>query len=150
MPCCAQVIRLIEAVEGLKAQLDVPATIRQVMNKASSSAVDAAYLSTTLEMAYQAFDDQCTGANPRYPVGVRACEAFEAGCWLLMWSSEWRCVIAAALTAVDAAGCKVNKARMPPGQGYYVSAFYYLSYALLSALLAAAAFAAGEGLAPDA
>jgi hypothetical protein len=65
---CAQVIKLIEAVEGLKAQLDVPPTIRQVLNKAGSAAVDAAYLSSTLEMAYQAFDDQCTGTNPRYPV----------------------------------------------------------------------------------
>jgi hypothetical protein len=74
--CCAaalQVIRLIEAVEGLKAQLDVPPTIRQVMNKAGSSEGDAAYLGTTLEMAYQAFDDQCTGANPRYPVSVLSC-----------------------------------------------------------------------------
>jgi acetaldehyde dehydrogenase/alcohol dehydrogenase len=65
---CAQVIKLIEAVEGLKAQLDVPPTIRQVMNKAGSAELDAAYLDSTLEMAYQAFDDQCTGANPRYPV----------------------------------------------------------------------------------
>lgn len=63
-------IRLIEAVEGLKAQLDVPPTIRGVLNKAGSSEADAAYLATTLEMAYQAFDDQCTGANPRYPVRV--------------------------------------------------------------------------------
>ncbi|WIA11632.1 hypothetical protein OEZ85_011735 [Tetradesmus obliquus] len=63
-----KVIRLIEAVEGLKAQLDVPPTIRGVLNKAGSSEADAAYLATTLEMAYQAFDDQCTGANPRYPL----------------------------------------------------------------------------------
>jgi hypothetical protein len=39
------------------------------------------YMSTTLDMAYQAFDDQCTGANPRYPL-VKVCAA--SGCFVFV------------------------------------------------------------------
>jgi acetaldehyde dehydrogenase/alcohol dehydrogenase len=56
-----KVIKLIEAVEDLKAQLDVPPTIKEIVGAEKEDL----YMGSTLEMAYQAFDDQCTGANPR-------------------------------------------------------------------------------------
>jgi acetaldehyde dehydrogenase/alcohol dehydrogenase len=53
---------LIEAIEALKRRLAVPVTIRE-------AGVDAArFHSKVAEMAELAFDDQCTGANPRYPL----------------------------------------------------------------------------------
>ncbi len=59
-----KVERLILAIEELKLQLDIPITI-----KAALSPADQAMFYTRLdEMADQAFDDQCTGANPRYPL----------------------------------------------------------------------------------
>lgn len=64
----AQVIKLIEAVEGLKAAVDVPPTIKDVIGKKSPAEAEWYFMSTTLDIAYQAFDDQCTGANPRYPL----------------------------------------------------------------------------------
>ena len=53
---------LITNVEALKAKLEIPATIRDygVSEKEFLAAVD--------DLAVQAFDDQCTGANPRYPL----------------------------------------------------------------------------------
>ncbi len=53
---------LIAHVEALKQRLDVPMTIREygVSEKDFLEAVD--------ELAVKAFDDQCTGANPRYPL----------------------------------------------------------------------------------
>ena len=53
---------LITAIEQLKAQLDIPATIKDLGVSESS------FLELLDEMCYQAFDDQCTGANPRYPL----------------------------------------------------------------------------------
>jgi acetaldehyde dehydrogenase/alcohol dehydrogenase len=57
-----KVERLVKAVEGLKAKLDIPATIRDagVPEPAFTAALDT--------LAEDAFDDQCTGANPRYPL----------------------------------------------------------------------------------
>jgi acetaldehyde dehydrogenase/alcohol dehydrogenase len=53
---------LVKAVEGLKKELDIPASIRDagVPEKAFFADLDA--------LAEEAFDDQCTGANPRYPL----------------------------------------------------------------------------------
>ena len=53
---------LITAIEQLKAQLDIPATIKDLGVSESN------FLELLDEMCYQAFDDQCTGANPRYPL----------------------------------------------------------------------------------
>ena len=53
---------LIEAIEQLKAQLDIPSTIKDL------GVSETHFLETLDEMCYQAFDDQCTGANPRYPL----------------------------------------------------------------------------------
>lgn len=57
-----KVERLIEAIEALKKRVGIPASIREagVSDKAFYDKLDA--------MSEQAFDDQCTGANPRYPL----------------------------------------------------------------------------------
>lgn len=55
--------KLIAAIEDLKEQLDIPKTI-----KAALSEDDRAFYAQVEWMAEQAFDDQCTGANPRYPL----------------------------------------------------------------------------------
>lgn len=53
---------LIQAIERLKAEVDIPSNI-----KATGIPEDAFY-SKLDEMAELAFDDQCTGTNPRYPL----------------------------------------------------------------------------------
>ena len=54
--------KLIEKIEELKKAVGVKATIRDY-------GVDEKYFLDTLdEMVENAFDDQCTGANPRYPL----------------------------------------------------------------------------------
>lgn len=58
-----KVERLIAAIEDLKAQLDIPATIKEALNSE-----DQAFYEQVESMAELAFDDQCTGANPRYPL----------------------------------------------------------------------------------
>ncbi|MGE5609105.1 MAG: bifunctional acetaldehyde-CoA/alcohol dehydrogenase, partial [Bacillota bacterium] len=53
---------LLRAIEELRKKLGVPATIRE-------AGVDEAKFMAELEnLAELAFDDQCTGANPRYPL----------------------------------------------------------------------------------
>lgn len=58
-----KVERLVVAIEALKRQLDVPMTLAEVLPADTRSFYDQVE-----EMAEQAFDDQCTGANPRYPL----------------------------------------------------------------------------------
>ncbi len=53
---------LIAAVEALKARVGIKKTIREY------GISEEEFLSTLDEMVEQAFDDQCTGANPRYPL----------------------------------------------------------------------------------
>ena len=54
--------KLIEKIEELKAAVGVKKTIKDY-------GVDEKYFLDTLDdMVEQAFDDQCTGANPRYPL----------------------------------------------------------------------------------
>ncbi|MBR0576719.1 bifunctional acetaldehyde-CoA/alcohol dehydrogenase [Proteiniclasticum sp. BAD-10] len=53
---------LITAIEGLKKQLDIPSSIQE------QGVPEAKFLENLNEMCDQAFDDQCTGANPRYPL----------------------------------------------------------------------------------
>ena len=53
---------LIQGIEDLKAKVGIKKTIKEY-------GVDEKYFLDTLdEMVEQAFDDQCTGANPRYPL----------------------------------------------------------------------------------
>jgi acetaldehyde dehydrogenase/alcohol dehydrogenase len=54
---------LVSAIENLKRQIDIPATIKQALGDE-----DQEFYTKLEEMAEQAFDDQCTGANPRYPL----------------------------------------------------------------------------------
>jgi acetaldehyde dehydrogenase / alcohol dehydrogenase len=54
---------LISAIEHLKQQVDIPLTIREALGEE-----DREFDAKVEEMAEQAFDDQCTGANPRYPL----------------------------------------------------------------------------------
>ncbi|MEL0589806.1 bifunctional acetaldehyde-CoA/alcohol dehydrogenase [Planktothrix agardhii] len=55
---------LILAIEELKRQVGIPASIKEVLKDIS----EAEFLAKLDEVADQAFDDQCTGANPRYPL----------------------------------------------------------------------------------
>lgn len=57
-----KVEKLIEGIAKIKKEIGIPATIRDwgVSEKEFLEAVD--------EMAVNAFDDQCTAANPRYPL----------------------------------------------------------------------------------
>ncbi len=57
-----KVENLIAAVDALKARVGIKATIRDYVPE------EADFLATLDEMVEQAFDDQCTGANPRYPL----------------------------------------------------------------------------------
>ncbi len=61
-----KVEKLIEAVEELKRQVEIPATIQEVLLE--QGVADDFFLAHVEEMADRAFDDQCTGANPRYPL----------------------------------------------------------------------------------
>ncbi|KOR36442.1 MULTISPECIES: bifunctional acetaldehyde-CoA/alcohol dehydrogenase [Planktothricoides] len=58
-----KVEKLVEAIENLKRELDIPMTIKEVLPED-----EQAFSKELEEMAEQAFDDQCTGANPRYPL----------------------------------------------------------------------------------
>ncbi len=53
---------LIRKIEALKASLDIPASI------AACGIREADFHATLDTMVAEAFDDQCTGANPRYPL----------------------------------------------------------------------------------
>jgi acetaldehyde dehydrogenase/alcohol dehydrogenase len=55
--------RLIIAIETLKRQIEIPTTIREYLKND-----DTQFYAHLDQMADQAFDDQCTGANPRYPL----------------------------------------------------------------------------------
>lgn len=53
---------LIEAIENMKKQLNIPASLKE-------AGIDKAKFEQGLsELALLAFDDQCTSANPRYPL----------------------------------------------------------------------------------
>jgi acetaldehyde dehydrogenase/alcohol dehydrogenase len=57
-----QVENLIKWVEGLKRELDIPASIKD------AGVSEADFLAKLDAIAVDAFDDQYTGANPRYPL----------------------------------------------------------------------------------
>lgn len=57
-----KVEQLLAWLDGLKAELGVPASIRD------AGVNEADFLAKLDELAIAAFDDQCTGANPRYPL----------------------------------------------------------------------------------
>lgn len=53
---------LIKAIDQLKAKVGIKKTIKDY------GIDEKVFLDTLDEMVEQAFDDQCTGANPRYPL----------------------------------------------------------------------------------
>ena len=53
---------LIKAIEELQAKVNMPKTIKE------AGVTEEKVYATLDEMVEQAFDDQCTGANPRYPL----------------------------------------------------------------------------------
>jgi acetaldehyde dehydrogenase / alcohol dehydrogenase len=57
-----QVENLIQWIESLKRDLEIPQSIRD------AQVGETDFLATLDAMAVDAFDDQCTGANPRYPL----------------------------------------------------------------------------------
>jgi acetaldehyde dehydrogenase/alcohol dehydrogenase len=57
-----KVNNLIAWLEGLKKELDIPASIQ------AAGVAEADFLAQLDEIAVKAFDDQCTGANPRFPL----------------------------------------------------------------------------------
>ncbi len=57
-----KVERLINAVEALKRELKIPASIKEL------GISEADFYARVDEMSELAFDDQCTTANPRYPL----------------------------------------------------------------------------------
>lgn len=58
----AKVEKLLNWLDALKAELDIPASIRE------AGVAEADFLAKVDQLAVEAFDDQCTGANPRYPL----------------------------------------------------------------------------------
>lgn len=54
---------LIAAVESLKRELDLPSSIKDSIRETPQE-----FYAKVEHLADQAFDDQCTGANPRYPL----------------------------------------------------------------------------------
>ncbi len=57
-----KVARLVAAVEALKADLNIPKSLRK------AGIPEDEFLEKLDEMSELAFDDQCTGGNPRYPL----------------------------------------------------------------------------------
>jgi len=56
-----KVENLIHAIDELKEKIGIKKTIKDY------GIEEDAFLASLDEMSEQAFDDQCTGANPRYP-----------------------------------------------------------------------------------
>jgi acetaldehyde dehydrogenase/alcohol dehydrogenase len=57
-----KVANLIAWIERLKREIEIPASIQ------AAGVAEAEFLSRLNNLAVEAFDDQCTGANPRYPL----------------------------------------------------------------------------------
>jgi acetaldehyde dehydrogenase/alcohol dehydrogenase len=57
-----RVEKLVEWVDGLKQTLGIPGSIQ------AAGVAEADFLAKLDKLAVDAFDDQCTGANPRYPL----------------------------------------------------------------------------------
>lgn len=53
---------LIKAIDGLKAAVGIPTSIKE------AGVPEKPFYRSLDEMSENAFDDQCTGANPRYPL----------------------------------------------------------------------------------
>ena len=56
---------LVKKIEDLQAQLELPKTIKEALGEGVS---EQEFLDSLDKISRDAFDDQCTGANPRYPL----------------------------------------------------------------------------------
>jgi acetaldehyde dehydrogenase/alcohol dehydrogenase len=54
---------LIAAIEDLKQQVGIPSAIKD-----ATAVTEGEFMAKVEDVAEQAFDDQCTGSNPRYPL----------------------------------------------------------------------------------
>ncbi|EFN53515.1 hypothetical protein CHLNCDRAFT_58567 [Chlorella variabilis] len=111
-----KVIKLIEAVEELKRQCDIPPTIRDILGADK----EGEYMAALDEMAENAFDDQCTGANPRYPLisDLRQILKMTAvgKSWATRRTASRACSDISARSGLDTMGVSVP-ARAPRGGG---------------------------------
>ncbi|MDD3155207.1 MAG: bifunctional acetaldehyde-CoA/alcohol dehydrogenase [Victivallaceae bacterium] len=62
----ALVEALIQKIEQLKAETDIPKTMKEYLD--ANDVTEETFLAQLDELSLKAFDDQCTGANPRYPL----------------------------------------------------------------------------------
>jgi acetaldehyde dehydrogenase/alcohol dehydrogenase len=60
-----KVIGLVSKIEDLKASVGIPKTLREALG---DTVTEEAFLASVEEMAETAFNDQCTGCNPRQPL----------------------------------------------------------------------------------
>ena len=58
----AKIEKLLAWLDGLKKELDIPMSIRE------AGVPEETFLAKVAALSVEAFDDQCTGANPRYPL----------------------------------------------------------------------------------
>ncbi|GAB4549359.1 MAG: bifunctional acetaldehyde-CoA/alcohol dehydrogenase [Pleurocapsa sp.] len=58
-----KVEKLVEAIDNLKAAIDIPLSIKEAL-----PGEEKEFYEQIEALAEQAFDDQCTGSNPRYPL----------------------------------------------------------------------------------
>ena len=58
-----KVEKLVEAIDNLKVEIEIPLSIKEAM-----PGKEAEFYAQVEILAEQAFDDQCTGSNPRYPL----------------------------------------------------------------------------------
>lgn len=65
---------LISVLDGLRERLGLPATIREAFG---NGVTEAEFLASVSDMSRAAFDDQCTGANPRYPLVEEIVDLYE-------------------------------------------------------------------------
>jgi acetaldehyde dehydrogenase / alcohol dehydrogenase len=66
-----KVERLIAAVEDLKKKCEIPATLKEV------GIGEKDFVANLDSLSEQAFDDQCTGGNPRYPLVKEIAEMYK-------------------------------------------------------------------------
>ena len=65
--------KLIEKLTGLRSELKMPETIKEAIGEQGT---EQEFLESLEKMSRDAFDDQCTGANPRYPLVEEIKEMF--------------------------------------------------------------------------
>ncbi|ECI5566571.1 iron-containing alcohol dehydrogenase, partial [Salmonella enterica subsp. enterica serovar Anatum] len=58
----AKIEKLLAWLESIKAELGIPKSIRE------AGVQETDFLAHVDKLSEDAFDDQCTGANPRYPL----------------------------------------------------------------------------------